>query len=84
MTALKYDSAIKSHLTLIAILVFFERSYVVLYSCKVSKLGLNWLTIYGGGLFLHPLSSSYLILKKPRLVRVIIRSKTCTANEVFH
>ena len=47
----------KSHVTLITVLVFFERSYVVPHSCKVSWLGLNWFRIYeggGGGFFRAP------------------------------
>ena len=54
----------KSHVSLITFLVFFERSYAVPHTGKVSELGLHWLRIFegqGGG--------GDLISKKPRRVR---------------
>ena len=42
-------SSSKSLVTLITILVFFERFYVVPHMCKVSYLGLNLFRIHGGG-----------------------------------
>ena len=55
-------------MTLITVLVFFERSYVVPHSYKVSLLGLNWFRIYDIGRPLTP--PNYLMSKNPRLVRV--------------
>ena len=57
MTILKYDDVIKKrHASLITILVFFGRSYVVPHPCKVSELGFNWFKICDGGHFaLNPL-----------------------------
>ena len=67
MTVLKHDDIIKkSHVTLITVLVFFERSYVAPHSCNVSQQALNWFRIYGGG----PFSSPGYLISKTRLVRV--------------
>ena len=38
---MKYDGAIKSQVTLATMLIYFERSYVVPHSCKVSQPGLT-------------------------------------------
>ena len=46
MTVLKYDNVPKKSRDLITILIFFERSYIVPQSYKVSLPGLNWLRIY--------------------------------------
>ena len=71
MTVLKHKTSLKSHLTLITILVFFERTYVVPQPSKVSYLGLNWFRIYGWGPFrLFRLFKKKAISKKPNLVRV--------------
>ena len=59
-------------MTLITLLVIFERSYVVANICKVSLLGLNWSRNYGAALFAPP---GYLMSKKIRLVRVKTTSK---------
>ena len=52
MTILKYHW--KSHVTLGTILVYFEKSYVVPPSCKVSQPGFKWFGIYDGGPFTPP------------------------------
>ena len=52
----------KGHVSLITFLVFFERSYAVPHTGKVSELGLHWLRIFEG-------QGGDLISKKPRLVR---------------
>ena len=38
----------KKSYDLVTILIFFERSYVVTHSCKVSYSGLKWFRIYDG------------------------------------
>ena len=53
----------KGHVSLITFLVFFERSYAVPHTGKVSELGLHWLRIFEGQ------GGGDLISKKPRLVR---------------
>ena len=60
-------TSLKSHVTLITILVSFERSHVVPQSRKVLLLGRNWFRNYDGEAFWPP---ENLMLKKPRLVRV--------------
>ena len=52
MTVLKYHQ--KSHVTLVTILVYFEKSYVVPPSCKVSQPVLNWFRIYNERPFTPP------------------------------
>ena len=60
MTMFKKMTPSICHVTLITILVFFERSYVVPHSCKVSQLEFNWCRIYEG----------YLMPKRPSQVSI--------------
>ena len=77
----------------VAILVFFEKSYVVPHSCKHSQPGLNQFSTYNREIFRSPLD--YLMLKKPRLVRakrfkslllsilVLLQSNPVVAVQIF-
>ena len=42
-------ASLESQVTLVTILIFFDRSYVVLHSCKVSSSGLKWFRINNEG-----------------------------------
>ena len=56
----------KIHVTLITVLIFIARTYVVPHTCKTSYLELNWFRIYGGGtLSPPPHRPGYLMSKRP-------------------
>ena len=42
-------ASLESQVTLVTILIFFDRSYVVPHSCKVSSPGLKWFRINNEG-----------------------------------
>ena len=60
----------KIHVTLITILVLFERYFQASRSCNVSYLGLNCFKNCYGWPF-RPPAPGYLLPKKPRMVRVM-------------
>lgn len=70
MTILKCDEAIKNHVTFVAILVLFKRSYVVspVEFHNQDLTGLGFMT-WGNGIFLHP-PPGYLMSNKSKTVRV--------------
>ena len=68
----------KGHVTLVIILGFFGRFYVVPHSCKFSCLVFNWFAVYDTGVvFCNPRLFN---VKNPRLVRVKASMKCWCLN----